>query len=62
MTVPGAIDVISNLAKNLPEVIVGAGTVLDLETAELCLKAGAKFLTSPDWIWRSCNSLGKRMS
>jgi 2-dehydro-3-deoxyphosphogluconate aldolase/(4S)-4-hydroxy-2-oxoglutarate aldolase len=47
MTVPGAIDVISNLAKNLPEVIVGAGTVLDLETAELCLKAGAKFLTSP---------------
>jgi 2-dehydro-3-deoxyphosphogluconate aldolase/(4S)-4-hydroxy-2-oxoglutarate aldolase len=47
MTVPGAIDVISDLAKNLPEVIVGAGTVLDLETAELCLKAGAKFLTSP---------------
>jgi 2-dehydro-3-deoxyphosphogluconate aldolase/(4S)-4-hydroxy-2-oxoglutarate aldolase len=47
MTVPGAIDVISDLAKNLPEVIVGAGTVLDLETAELCLKARAKFLTSP---------------
>jgi 2-dehydro-3-deoxyphosphogluconate aldolase/(4S)-4-hydroxy-2-oxoglutarate aldolase len=47
MTVPGAIDVISHLVHNLPEVIVGAGTVLDLETAQLCLKAGAKFLTSP---------------
>lgn len=47
MTVPGAIDVISDLVHNLPDVIVGAGTVLDIETAQLCLKAGAKFLTSP---------------
>src|SRR5450755_4557553 len=47
MTVPGAIDVISDLVHHLPEVIVGAGTVLDIETAQLCLKAGAKFLTSP---------------
>src|ERR1700732_5395853 len=47
MTVPGAIDVISHLVHNLPEVIVGAGTVLDIETAQRCLKAGAKFLTSP---------------
>jgi 2-dehydro-3-deoxyphosphogluconate aldolase/(4S)-4-hydroxy-2-oxoglutarate aldolase len=47
MTVPGAIDVISHLVHNLPEVIVGAGTVLDVETARICLKAGAKFLTSP---------------
>src|SRR6202047_1153468 len=47
MTVPGAIDVISHLVHNLPEVIVGAGTVLDSETAQRCLKAGAKFLTSP---------------
>jgi 2-dehydro-3-deoxyphosphogluconate aldolase/(4S)-4-hydroxy-2-oxoglutarate aldolase len=47
MTVPGAIDVISDLVHHLPEMIVGAGTVLDIETAQLCLKAGAKFLTSP---------------
>jgi 2-dehydro-3-deoxyphosphogluconate aldolase/(4S)-4-hydroxy-2-oxoglutarate aldolase len=47
MTVPNAIDVISRLAKNLPELIVGAGTVLDAETAQRCLDAGAKFLTSP---------------
>lgn len=47
MTVPGAIDVIADLVKNLPHVIVGAGTVLDAETARACLKAGAHFLTSP---------------
>jgi len=47
MTVPNALDVISQLAKSLPEMIVGAGTVLDTETAQQCLDAGAKFLTSP---------------
>jgi 2-dehydro-3-deoxyphosphogluconate aldolase/(4S)-4-hydroxy-2-oxoglutarate aldolase len=47
MTVPGAIEVISHLVKNLPHVIVGAGTVLDLETARLCVDAGAGFLTCP---------------
>lgn len=47
MTVPGALEVISDLVHNLPHVIVGAGTVLDIETARLCLRAGAKFLTSP---------------
>jgi 2-dehydro-3-deoxyphosphogluconate aldolase / (4S)-4-hydroxy-2-oxoglutarate aldolase len=47
MTVPGAIDVIAHLVKNLPHVIVGAGTVLDLETARLCVDAGATFLTCP---------------
>jgi 2-dehydro-3-deoxyphosphogluconate aldolase/(4S)-4-hydroxy-2-oxoglutarate aldolase len=47
MTVPGAIDVIADLVRSAPEVIVGAGTVLDIETARLCLKAGANFLTSP---------------
>ena len=47
MTVPGAVDVIAQLAKSLPEMVVGAGTVLDKETARRCLDAGAKFLTSP---------------
>jgi 2-dehydro-3-deoxyphosphogluconate aldolase/(4S)-4-hydroxy-2-oxoglutarate aldolase len=46
MTVPNAIGVISDLAKSLPDMIVGAGTVLDTETAHRCLDAGAKFLTS----------------
>jgi 2-dehydro-3-deoxyphosphogluconate aldolase/(4S)-4-hydroxy-2-oxoglutarate aldolase len=46
MTVPGAIDVIRTLAQNFPKMVVGAGTVLDKETAKRCLDAGAKFLTS----------------
>ena len=46
MTVPGAIDAISHLTRNSPEVIVGAGTVWDTETARQCLDAGANFLTS----------------
>jgi 2-dehydro-3-deoxyphosphogluconate aldolase/(4S)-4-hydroxy-2-oxoglutarate aldolase len=47
MTVPGAIALIADLARNSPDVIVGAGTIFDKETASRCLDAGAKFLTSP---------------
>jgi 2-dehydro-3-deoxyphosphogluconate aldolase / (4S)-4-hydroxy-2-oxoglutarate aldolase len=47
MTVPGAIELISELAQSSPQVIVGAGTIFDIETARRCLDAGAKFLTSP---------------
>lgn len=47
MTVPGAIDVISFLAKTIPQMVVGAGTLMDVETAHRCLDAGARFLTSP---------------
>lgn len=47
MTTPGAIEVISHFLQHAPEVIVGAGTILDVETAHRCLDAGAKFLTSP---------------
>jgi 2-dehydro-3-deoxyphosphogluconate aldolase/(4S)-4-hydroxy-2-oxoglutarate aldolase len=46
MTVPGAIEVIAHLARSAPQVIVGAGTVWDTETARRCLDAGAQFLTS----------------
>src|SRR5258708_2743605 len=47
MTVPGAIGVIAELARSMPDVIVGAGTVLDAEAARRCLDAGAQFLVSP---------------
>src|ERR1700676_5097238 len=46
MTVPGAIDVISSLAKSIPDLLVGAGSVLDVPTARRCLDAGAQFLTT----------------
>jgi 2-dehydro-3-deoxyphosphogluconate aldolase/(4S)-4-hydroxy-2-oxoglutarate aldolase len=45
-TVPGALDVISRLAKQNSALIVGAGTVFDIETARQCLDAGASFLTT----------------
>ncbi|MFY9938981.1 MAG: bifunctional 4-hydroxy-2-oxoglutarate aldolase/2-dehydro-3-deoxy-phosphogluconate aldolase [Silvibacterium sp.] len=47
MTTPGALEVIADLAKRHPDMIVGAGTVFDQETARRCLDAGARFLTSP---------------
>ena len=46
MTIPDAVEVISELARTVPDVIVGAGTVLDVDTAHRCLRAGASFLTS----------------
>jgi 2-dehydro-3-deoxyphosphogluconate aldolase / (4S)-4-hydroxy-2-oxoglutarate aldolase len=50
MTVPGGIDVIRQLTRDLPDFVVGAGTVLDLETAQSCLDAGARFLTSTGFV------------
>src|SRR5260221_5381584 len=48
MTVPGAIDLIAQLAKTLgDEILIGAGTVLDPETAQRCIDAGAEFIVSP---------------
>ncbi len=47
VTVPEAIDVISDLNRLHPDMIVGAGTVLDIEMAKRCVDAGAKFLTNP---------------
>jgi len=47
MTVPGAVEVIEELARNDAELIVGAGTIFDVDVARQCLGAGAKFLTSP---------------
>ena len=47
MTVPGAIDVIAELTRSNKDLVVGAGTVLDVETARRCLESGAVFLTTP---------------
>lgn len=47
MTVPGAMDVIRQVARNVPGVIIGAGTVLDVETARACIDAGAQFVSTP---------------
>jgi 2-dehydro-3-deoxyphosphogluconate aldolase / (4S)-4-hydroxy-2-oxoglutarate aldolase len=48
MTVPNAIAVIADLVKTMgKDEIVGAGTVLDVETAQRCIDAGAEFIVSP---------------
>jgi 2-dehydro-3-deoxyphosphogluconate aldolase/(4S)-4-hydroxy-2-oxoglutarate aldolase len=47
MTVPGAIDVIAELVRHHPNVLVGAGTIFRVDTARRCLDAGASFLTMP---------------
>ena len=48
MTVPGAIEVIRELAKSCgSEILIGAGTVLNAADARRCLDAGAQFLVSP---------------
>jgi 2-dehydro-3-deoxyphosphogluconate aldolase/(4S)-4-hydroxy-2-oxoglutarate aldolase len=48
-TVPGAAKVIENLVKEfkLSEMIIGAGTVLDPETARIAILSGAQFVVSP---------------
>ncbi len=48
-TVPGAVDVIRELAGayHSGEIIIGAGTVLDPETARLAILAGAQYVVSP---------------
>ena len=46
MTVPNALEAITHLVRHVPDMIVGAGSVLDTRTARGCLDAGAGFLTS----------------
>jgi len=47
MTVPGAVEVIRELAKSMPRVLVGAGTVLKEGSVRQCADAGAQFLVTP---------------
>lgn len=48
-TVPGAHDVIVSLAKRFSNegLLIGAGTVLDEQTARIAILAGAQFIVSP---------------
>jgi len=50
MTVPEGVTVIRELAQRFPDFVVGAGTVLDAETAKRCLDAGARFITSTGFV------------
>ncbi|MBW1698318.1 MAG: bifunctional 4-hydroxy-2-oxoglutarate aldolase/2-dehydro-3-deoxy-phosphogluconate aldolase [Deltaproteobacteria bacterium] len=48
MTVPGALSVLEELSRSVGDtVILGAGTVLDAQTARLAILAGAQFVVAP---------------
>ena len=47
-TVPGVLDIIAAVKKELGDkILLGAGTVLDTETARAAILAGAEFLVTP---------------
>ena len=47
LTVPKALEVIEELAKRFPDLIVGAGTVLDEASAQRCLERTFAFFREP---------------
>jgi len=47
MTVPGAVDIIRKLSRARADLLIGAGTVLDPETARCCMQEGAQFIVTP---------------
>lgn len=48
MTVPGAVKVLEKLSDEFGDkMVLGAGTVLDPETARICMLAGAQFFVTP---------------
>src|SRR5258708_3186705 len=48
MTVPGAVHALEKVADRFGDrIMLGAGTVLDPETARICMLAGAQFFVTP---------------
>ena len=47
MTVPGVLDVIADFAQHAPDLIIGADSAWDLDSARKAVDAGAMFITSP---------------
>jgi 2-dehydro-3-deoxyphosphogluconate aldolase / (4S)-4-hydroxy-2-oxoglutarate aldolase len=50
LTLPQATEIIADLARRYPDMVVGAGTVLDEQGAQRSIAAGARFITSPGFI------------
>ena len=62
-TVPGAVDVIRELGSRYgePQLLLGAGTVLDAATARRAIGAGARYIVSPHFdpeVVRACRDEG----
>jgi len=44
---PTALEALTRIARQVPDIVIGAGTVLDTATVERAVSAGAQFLVSP---------------
>jgi 2-dehydro-3-deoxyphosphogluconate aldolase/(4S)-4-hydroxy-2-oxoglutarate aldolase len=61
LTVPGAEKVIESLCSDFQgDLLVGAGSVLDVESAKRCLDAGAQFIVSPGFDEATVEFVGSR--
>jgi 2-dehydro-3-deoxyphosphogluconate aldolase/(4S)-4-hydroxy-2-oxoglutarate aldolase len=61
MTTPGAIEMTAEVARQLPDVLIGLGTVLDAATARAGIAAGAQFIVTPivrPEVIKACRELG----
>jgi len=61
MTTPGAIEMVAEVSRKLPEVLIGLGTVLDPATARAGIAAGARFIVTPALrpeVIKACRELG----
>ncbi|MCX6090320.1 MAG: bifunctional 4-hydroxy-2-oxoglutarate aldolase/2-dehydro-3-deoxy-phosphogluconate aldolase [Candidatus Atribacteria bacterium] len=47
MTTPGALETLKEVRSQVDDVLFGAGTVLDCETARLAILSGAQFIVTP---------------
>jgi 2-dehydro-3-deoxyphosphogluconate aldolase/(4S)-4-hydroxy-2-oxoglutarate aldolase len=47
MTTPGAVEMTARVARELPHIVLGLGTVLDAATARAGIVAGARFIVTP---------------
>jgi 2-dehydro-3-deoxyphosphogluconate aldolase/(4S)-4-hydroxy-2-oxoglutarate aldolase len=61
MTTPGALELCARVTRELPQILLGLGTVLDAQTARDGIDAGAKFIVTPAVrpdVIGACRSLG----
>lgn len=61
MTTPGAIEMCARVSRELPDVLLGLGTVLDADTCKRGIAAGAKFIVTPAVrpdVIKACNEAG----
>ncbi|MFD9721863.1 bifunctional 4-hydroxy-2-oxoglutarate aldolase/2-dehydro-3-deoxy-phosphogluconate aldolase [Streptomyces sp. NPDC059076] len=54
---PAALDAVRAIAAEVPQAVIGAGTVISAENVKAATDAGARFLVSPGWTDRLLDAL-----